>query len=316
MTLQVDNLTIEIAARGKVLRPVADVSFAIAPGEVLGLVGESGAGKSMTGGALVGLLEPPAAIVAGQIRLDGERIDVLEGEPLRRLRGGRIGSVFQDPQTSLHPQLAIGRQIEDTIRAHLEVGRRAARSRAIDLMRRVGIARPEARIDDYPHQFSGGMRQRIVIALALAADPQFIVADEPTTALDMSVQAQILSLLQQLVAERNMAMLLISHDLAAIAQLASRVAVMYAGRIVEYGPVMEVLRAPRHPYTAGLLRAAPRLVREKLVPIPGAVPSLAMLPPGCSFSPRCALHIPDCDTAMPQLRAVNTNHDARCILVP
>ena len=291
MTLEVDHLTVQIATRRKTVRPVVDVSFAIAPGEVLGLVGESGAGKSMTGSALVGLLEPPAVIVDGLIRLDGERIDTLTGEALRRLRGRRIGSIFQDPQTSLHPQLTVGRQIEDTIRAHFPVERREARRRAIDLMHQVRIANPQARVDDYPHQFSGGMRQRIVIALALAAEPRFIIADEPTTALDMSVQAQILGLLQQLVAERGMAMLLISHDLGAIAQLANRVAVMYAGRIVETGPAAGLLRAPLHPYADSLLGCVPKIGvrRDRLAQIPGGMPRPESVPEGCAFRPRCEL---------------------------
>jgi peptide/nickel transport system ATP-binding protein len=314
MTLRVDNLTIQIAARGKTLRPVTDVSFAIAPGEVLGLVGESGAGKSMTGSALVGLLDPPATIVGGQIRLDGERIDTLEGEALRRLRGRRIGSIFQDPQTSLHPQLTVGRQIEDTIRAHLPVGRRAARSRAVALMQQVGIADPQARIDDYPHQFSGGMRQRIVIALALAAEPRFIIADEPTTALDMSVQAQILGLLAQLVAERGVAMLLISHDLGVVAQLASRVAVMYAGRIVESGPAERLLRAPLHPYADRLLGCVPRigLRRDRLTQIPGSMPRPESVPEGCAFRSRCDLAHARC-TQRPPLLA-RDDHAVACWL--
>jgi peptide/nickel transport system ATP-binding protein len=290
MTLQVEHLTVEIPARSMVLRPVADVSFEIEPGEVLGLVGESGAGKSMTGSALIALLEPPASISGGEIRLDGERIDTLSTEKLRRLRGRRIGSIFQDPQTSLHPLFRIGKQIEDTIMAHLAVDRREARRRALTLMREVGIPQPEQRIDDYPHQFSGGQRQRIVIALALAAEPRFIIADEPTTALDMSIQAQILDLLRRLVSERQMSMLLITHDFGVIAQLAHRVAVMYAGRIVEIGSVKQMLHAPLHPYSQRLLGCIPRIGMrtDRLTQIPGGMPRLESIPEGCAFRPRCA----------------------------
>ena len=289
MTLRVEHLTVEIPARSMLLRPVVDVSFEVEPGEVLGLVGESGAGKSMTGSALIGLLEPPASISSGEIWLDGERIDKLNAEKLRQLRGRRIGSVFQDPQTSLHPLFGIGKQIEDTILAHLAVDRGEARRRALALMREVGIPQPEQRIDDYPHQFSGGQRQRIVIALALAAEPRFIIADEPTTALDMSIQAQILDLLRRLASERQMSMLLITHDFGVIVQLADRVAVMYAGRIVEIGTVRQMLHAPLHPYSQRLLGCIPRIGArpERLTQIPGSMPRLESIPEGCAFRPRC-----------------------------
>lgn len=301
MTLRVDHLTVEIATRASVLRPVAEVSFTIEPGEVLGLVGESGAGKSMTGSALIGLLEPPAAIAGGEVWLDGERIDQLSGEALRRLRGRRIGSVFQDPQTSLHPLFTVGRQLEDTIRAHLPVTRGEARRRALTLMHEVGIANPEQRIDDYPHQFSGGMRQRIVIALALAAEPRLIIADEPTTALDMSTQAQILNLLRRIAAERDMSMLLITHDFGVVAQLANRVAVMYAGRIIETGGTQQMLHAPLHPYSQRLLGCIPHigLRRERLTQIPGGMPRLESLIEGCAFRPRCGSAHDRCMTQPP-----------------
>ncbi len=315
MTLRVENLTVEIPTRGAVLRPVADVSFEVQTGEVLGLVGESGAGKSMTGSALIGLLEPPAAIGGGKIWLDGERIDRLSAERLRQLRGRRIGSVFQDPQTSLHPLFTIGRQIEDTIRAHLPVARNEARRRALALMHEVGIAQPEQRIDDYPHQFSGGMRQRIVIALALAAEPRFIIADEPTTALDMSTQAQILGLLRRLATERRMSMLLITHDFGVIAQLADRVAVMYAGRIIEMGDAARMLRAPLHPYSQRLLGCIPRIgVRpDRLTQIPGSMPRLESIPEGCAFRPRCAsAH----DRCMTQPALISAQRRCRRLLAP
>lgn len=301
MTLRVEHLTVEIPKRASVLRPVCDVSFALEPGKVLGLVGESGAGKSMTGSALIGLLEPPAAISAGEIWLDGERIDGLSGEALRRLRGRRIGSVFQDPQTSLHPLFTIGRQLEDTIHAHLPVTRNEGRRRALALMQEVGITHPEQRIDDYPHQFSGGMRQRIVIALALAAEPRFIIADEPTTALDMSIQAQILDLLRRLAAERRMSMLLITHDFGVIAQLADRVAVMYAGRIIETGSTGQMLHAPRHPYSRQLLGCIPSigLRPDRLTQIPGSMPRLETVTQGCAFRPRCLEAHDRCTTRPP-----------------
>jgi peptide/nickel transport system ATP-binding protein len=302
MTLRVNHLTVKIPTRSAVLRPVADVSFEIGPGEVLGLVGESGAGKSMTGSALIGLLEPPAAISGGEIWLDGERVDALSAERLRQLRGRRIGSVFQDPQTSLHPLFTIGRQLEDTIRAHLPVGADEARYRALALMREVGIPAPESRVDDHPHQFSGGMRQRIVIALALAVEPRLIIADEPTTALDMSIQAQILALLKRLATERRMSMLLITHDFGVIAQLADRVAVMYAGRIIEVGDAKQILHAPRHPYTQRLLGCIPRIGARpnRLTQIPGSMPRLESIPEGCAFRPRCFKAHDRC-TTRPQL---------------
>jgi peptide/nickel transport system ATP-binding protein len=269
---------------------------------VFGLVGESGAGKSTVGSALIGLLEPPAFIGGGEIRLDGERIDSLNPERLRQLRGRRIGSVFQDPQTSLHPSFTIGRQLEDTIRAHLPVTRDEARERALALMDQVRIPRPDQRIDDYPHQFSGGMRQRIVIALALAAEPRFIIADEPTTALDMSTQAQILELLRRLAAEGRMSMLLITHDFGVIAELADRVAVMYAGRIVETGSASQMLRAPLHPYSQRLLGCIPRIGArpERLMQIPGSIPRLEGIPEGCAFRPRCVSAHDRC-TVQPRL---------------
>jgi len=321
MSLDIRGLTVELPTTSGWIRPVNDVSFTLTAGETLGIVGESGSGKTMLSLALMGL-EPHGARTTGEAWLhagDPKAQNLLASSPpaMRSIRGREIAMIFQEPMTALNPVLRVGEQVAEAIRVHEPgVSEREIQRRVLESLQRAALPDPERRARQYPHQLSGGLRQRVMIAMALAAGPRILIADEPTTALDVTVQKQILELLAKLRRELQLSLLFITHDLGVVAQVADRVAVMYAGRIVEYGPVMEVLRAPRHPYTAGLLRAAPRLVREKLVPIPGAVPSLAMLPPGCSFSPRCALHIPDCDTAMPQLRAVNTNHDARCILVP
>jgi len=321
ISLDIRGLTVELPTTSGWIRPVNDVSFTLATGETLGIVGESGSGKTMLSLALMGL-EPHGARTTGQAWLharDRKAQNLLASSPeaMRGIRGREIAMIFQEPMTALNPVLRVGEQVAEAIRVHEpRVGEKEIHRRVVGSLERAALPDPEGRARQYPHQLSGGSRQRVMIAMALAAGPRMLIADEPTTALDVTVQKQILELLARLRRELELSLLFITHDLGVVAQVADRVAVMYAGRIVEHGPVMEVLRAPRHPYTAGLLRAAPRLVREKLIPIPGAVPSLATLPPGCSFSPRCAVHIPDCDTAMPQLRAVNTNHDARCILVP
>jgi peptide/nickel transport system ATP-binding protein len=281
------------------------VSFAIAPGEVLGVVGESGAGKSVTGLAILRLLEPPGRIAGGEVRLAGERIDALPEDRLRRIRGRRIGAVFQDPLTSLNPLYTIGRQLEETVRAHLPLDRPQARERALQLLAEVGIPAAEGRYDHYPHHFSGGMRQRVVIALAIAAEPSLIIADEPTTALDVSIQAQIIALLKRLAKTRSTAVMLITHDMGVIAETADRVAVMYAGRIVEIGPVREVLHAPKHPYTAGLMGSIPKIQaskgRERLAQIDGAMPRLGAIPSGCAFHPRCPSRFGRCAAERPDL---------------
>jgi peptide/nickel transport system ATP-binding protein len=294
--LSVRNLRVEFPTRRGTLVAVDDLSFDIAPGEVLGVVGESGAGKSLTGMAIIGLLEPPGRIAAGEIRLEGERIDNLSPEAMRRIRGKRIGAIFQDPLTSLNPLFTIGEQLVETILVHLDLNEAQARDRAVELLAEVGIPAPEIRIDNYPHHFSGGMRQRVVIALALCARPRLIVADEPTTALDVSIQAQIIELLRKLARENGAAVMLITHDMGVIAETADRVAVMYAGRLAEIGPVKDVIHAPQHPYTSGLMRSIPKLGegRETLAQIDGAMPRLNAIPPGCAFNPRCLKRFDRC----------------------
>jgi len=301
--LSVQNLRVEFPTRRGTLTAVDDISFDIAPGEVLGVVGESGAGKSLTGMSIIGLLEPPGRIAGGQILLEGERIDNLPYERLRRIRGARIGAIFQDPLTSLNPLYTIGQQLTETIRTHIDLGEQAARSRAVELLAEVGIPSPGLRIDHYPHQFSGGMRQRVVIALALCANPRLIVADEPTTALDVSIQAQIIALLKRLCREHGTAVMLVTHDMGVIAETADRVAVMYAGRIVEIGPVRDVVKSPRHPYTSGLMGAIPHVGHnaERLTQIDGAMPRLNAIPRGCAFNPRCPHVFDRCRVERPEL---------------
>src|SRR5512139_3470062 len=290
--LEVKNLRVEFPTRRGSLLALDDVSFTIAPGEVLGVVGESGAGKSLTGAAIIGLLEPPGRIAAGEIRLEGQRIDNLPYEKMRAIRGRKIGAIFQDPLTSLNPLYTIGRQIVETIRTHLPVSEAEARQRAIRLLQETGIPAAEQRIDQYPHQFSGGMRQRVVIALALAAEPKLIVADEPTTALDVSIQAQIITLLKRLCRDHGTAVMLITHDMGVIAETADRVAVMYAGRIVEIGPVQAVIHDPQHPYTAGLMGSIPAIGQEveRLPQIEGSMPRLDAMPRGASRPDACRQH--------------------------
>ncbi|MBS0531655.1 MAG: ABC transporter ATP-binding protein [Proteobacteria bacterium] len=300
--LSVKSLRVEFATRRGVLRAIDDISFDIAKGEVLGVVGESGAGKSVTGNAVIGLIDLPGRIASGEIRLSGLRIDNLSVEELRRIRGKRIGMIFQDPLTSLNPLYKVGDQITETIRAHSDVSESAARKRAIELLAEVGIPAPEKRIDAYPHEFSGGMRQRVVIALAICADPELIIADEPTTALDVSVQAQIISLIRRLGRDHGTAVMLVTHDMGVIAETCDRVAVMYSGRIAEIGPVQDVIRNPLHPYAKGLMGAIPTLAieAERLVQIPGSMPRLSAIPPGCAFNPRCASAFDRCRVERPE----------------
>ncbi|MFO1194675.1 MAG: ABC transporter ATP-binding protein [Rhodoferax sp.] len=315
--LTVSGLRVEIPTRRGVLLALDDIDFSIAPGEILGFVGESGAGKSLTGMAILGLLEPPGRVAAGEIRLGERRIDTLSQREMRNVRGKEIGAVFQDPLMSLNPLLTIGDQLVETIRTHLPQTEAQARESALALMRAVGIPAPEARFDAYPHQFSGGMRQRIVIALALCAEPRLVVADEPTTALDVSIQAQVLQLLRALCREKGTAMLLVTHDMGVIAETVDRVAVMYAGRIVEIGPVEEVIRHPQHPYTRGLMGAIPSLdpVTGPLAQIDGAMPRLNTRPQGCAFNPRCPQAMDRCRTELPRITTRGTREVA-CWLTP
>ena len=315
--LEVRNLVVEFPGRRGTLRALDGVSFDIAAGEILGVVGESGAGKSLTGAAIIGLLEPPGRIASGEVRLGGQRIDQLPHAQMRKIRGRRIGAIFQDPLTSLDPLATVGRQLIETIRTHLPLDARAAHARAVELLRETGIPAPEARVDHYPHQFSGGMRQRVVIALALAGKPELIVADEPTTALDVSIQAQVIELLRRLCKDHGAAVMLITHDMGVIAEACDRVAVMYAGRVVEIGPVRSVIHAPAHPYTAGLMASIPAIDRdrERLAQIDGAMPRLDAIAAGCPFHPRCPQAFDRCTTQRPELLAASATR-AACWLVP
>jgi peptide/nickel transport system ATP-binding protein len=315
--LEVRNLRVEFPTRRGTLLALDDISFSISPGEVLGVVGESGAGKSLTGAAIIGLLEPPGRIAGGQVLLEGQRIDDLPYERMRAIRGRQIGAIFQDPLTSLNPLYTIGRQLTETIQTHLAVSAEEARQRAVRLLQETGIPAAEQRIDQYPHQFSGGMRQRVVIALALAAEPKLIVADEPTTALDVSIQAQIISLIKRLCKEHGAAVMLVTHDMGVIAETCDRVAVIYAGRVAEIGPVADVIHRPTHPYTVGLMGSIPAMDedRERLQQIDGAMPRLNAIPSGCAYHPRCPSAFERCHRERPDLMNAGATR-AACWLAP
>lgn len=310
--IDVRNLKVEFPGRRGTVTALSDISLSIRPGEILGVVGESGAGKSMTGLAIQGLLEKPGRIVDGEIWLGSRRIDKLDDRAMESIRGREIGAIFQDPLTSLNPLFTVGAQLVETIRQHLPLSKKDAQARAVQLLRDVGIPSPADRIDHYPHQFSGGMRQRVVIALALAASPKLIIADEPTTALDVSIQAQIISLLRRLCKEKQTAVMLVTHDMGVIAEAADRVAVLYAGRLIEVGPVEQVLHAPKHPYTQGLMASIPSLGArvERLNQIDGAMPRLDAIPPGCAFNPRCGFSGPRCLRERPELEAAGDGASA------
>jgi len=310
--LEVRHLRVEFPTRRGTLLALDDISFDIAPGEILGVVGESGAGKSLTGAAIIGLLDPPGRIASGEILLEGRRIDNLPYEQMRKIRGRQIGAIFQDPLTSLNPLYTVGQQLIETITTHLDLSQAQARARAIDLLEQTGIPAAAERIDQYPHQFSGGMRQRVVIALALAASPKLIVADEPTTALDVSIQAQIISLLKRICKEQGAAVMLVTHDMGVIAETCDRVAVLYAGRVAEIGPVHDVIHKPAHPYTAGLMGSIPAMDedRERLLQIDGAMPRLNAIPKGCAFNPRCPHVFERCRSERPELAPVGAGRAA------
>ena len=303
------------------LQAVRDLSFSIASGEVLGLVGESGSGKSLTSLAIMRLL-PPQALVTGEILFaengTARNLTALDNDSMRQLRGSRMAMIFQEPMTALNPVMRVGDQIAEALLAHHTISKREARERAVEAMNEVAIPDPARRAHDYPHQLSGGMRQRIVIAMAIVNRPQLLIADEPTTALDVTIQAQILDLLAELRARFKLAMLFISHDFAVVSQIADRVAVMYAGTLVELGTKRDVFSRPAHPYTRGLLHAVPNLVTDRSRPletIAGTVPALQALPQGCAFEPRCQFRIPECSRSLPSLVEVSAGHWARCPVV-
>ncbi len=314
--LELEKLSVEFRMPDGVVRAVNDISFDVRRGEVVAIVGESGSGKSVTALAILRLIpQPRGHITAGAIRLDGQDLLQLDDEAVRRIRGHRIGMVFQEPMTSLNPVLSIGRQVTEAMQTHLGLTAAAAHARAIELLRLVGIAEPERRLKQYPHHLSGGMRQRAMIAMALSCKPELIIADEPTTALDVTIQAQILHLMQELCRRLDVALVIITHNLGVVARYADRVNVMYAGRIVERGSATDLYRAPSHPYTIGLLNSVPRLDRPRdipLEPIPGSPPDPLAPPSGCTFRPRCKLAVPHCAAAPPPLRHVAAAHDSAC----
>jgi peptide/nickel transport system ATP-binding protein/oligopeptide transport system ATP-binding protein len=313
--LSVRDLTVTFRAEGRTQTAVDRVGFDVAAGEVLGIVGESGSGKSVTALAVMGLLPANGRVASGEILFEGTDLLRLPARKMRDLRGRRIGMIFQEPMTSLNPVFTIGDQIVETIVHHERLGRQAARERAVDMLARVGIPSARRRLDDYPHQMSGGMRQRVMIAMALACSPRLLLADEPTTALDVTIQAQLLDLLNDLRREFGMAVVVITHNMGVIAEFADRVAVFYAGRVAEEAPVEPLFDRPAHPYTRGLLASTPRLDAdaERLVTIPGAMPNIAAPPPGCRFAPRCGVKVEACEADRPPLVAVGDGHRAACI---
>jgi len=318
--LEIKDLQTYFQTRAGLVRAVDGVNLYINQGELLGLVGESGCGKSITALSIMRLISPPGKIVAGEIIFDGKNVLELSEEEMRQIRGDDIAMIFQDPMTSLNPVFTVGEQIAEALRLHRKLSRKAARAAAIEAMREVAIPDPARRIDDYPHQLSGGMRQRVMIAMALACDPKLLIADEPTTALDVTIQAQILELLDELRKSRDLAVLLITHDLGVVAEVADRVAVMYTGRIVEESPVEELFARPKHPYTEGLLRSVPKLTleevekKERLETIEGVVPSPTDLPPGCHFEPRCHYRMPRCRENEIPLYDLEGSVKVRCVL--
>jgi oligopeptide/dipeptide ABC transporter ATP-binding protein len=314
--LRIEHLTTAFAVDGRQVPAVNDVSLTIFKGETVGLVGESGSGKSMTAYSIMRLVPPPGRITGGAIWLNDRNLLSLTESEMRKIRGAEISLIFQEPMTALNPVFTVGSQIAEALIVHGRASRREARDRALELLKAVSVPEPVRRLREYPHQLSGGLRQRVLIAIALACQPALVIADEPTTALDVTIQAQILELLKDLQRRLGLSLLLITHDLGVVAQTADRVAVMYAGRIVETGPVREIMRAPRHPYTRGLLDSIPGVSPgARLKAIDGAVPTLDALPPGCAFAPRCQHRFARCDEAVPALTAVADGHEIRCFLV-
>ena len=318
--LEVKNLQTHFPTRAGLVRAVNDVSFHLDSGELLGLVGESGCGKSITALSVMRLISPPGKIVGGEITFDGKNLLKLSDSEMRQIRGDDIAMIFQDPMTSLNPVFTVGEQIAEALRLHRKLSHKQAREATIEAMREVAIPDPARRVDDYPHQLSGGMRQRVMIAMALACNPKLLIADEPTTALDVTIQAQILELLDELRKQRELAVLLITHDLGVVAEVADRVAVMYTGRIVEESPVEDLFARPKHPYTEGLLRSVPKLTstqiveKERLETIEGVVPRPTDLPPGCHFAPRCRHRMPRCTEEEIPLYQLDGGVQVRCVL--
>jgi oligopeptide transport system ATP-binding protein len=314
--LQVKDLRTHFFTDEGVVRAVDGISYDVEEGETMGLVGESGCGKSVSALSILRLIpSPPGKIVGGEVWFDGQDLLKVNEEEIRHVRGNRIAMIFQEPMTSLNPVLTIGRQITEALELHLKMNRNAADRRAVELLEMVGIPEAHTRLNDYPHQFSGGMRQRVMIAMALSCNPKLLLADEPTTALDVTIQAQILEIMARLSSEFKTAVIIITHNLGVVARYADRVNVMYAGKIVESGSAREIYGRPRHPYTLGLLRSVPRLDearRDKLVPIEGVPPDLANVPPGCSFYPRCSYHIDRCRQEEPPLMLVDEKHYSAC----
>ncbi|MEU5876428.1 ABC transporter ATP-binding protein [Spirillospora sp. NPDC047279] len=313
--LEIEDLVVDFATDEGAVRAVDGAGFAVAPGETLGVVGESGSGKSVTAMSALGLIKPPGRVVSGRVVFDGLDLRTLPARELRRLRGGRIAMIFQDPMTALNPVMAIGAQLTEALRLHRPgLSRSGARDRAAELLTLVGVPGARRRLKQYPHEFSGGMRQRAMIAMAMANDPDLLIADEPTTALDVTVQAQVLDLLRLTRRETGAATVLITHDLGVVAELADRVVVMYAGRVIEHGPVAEIFGAPRHPYTRGLLESLPRLDddAEELTPIPGTPPAPGEAAEGCPFAPRCAMVRDRCLTERPELVQTGPGRASAC----
>ena len=314
--LSVNDMKVRFSTRRGHIYAVNGISFDLSAGESLGIVGESGCGKSVTSLAMLGLLPKQGEVTQGEVHFGGRDLLKLRDSDLRSIRGNDVAMIFQDPMTSLNPVLKVGRQLTEAIRKHLDMDKASAREEAISLLRRVGIPDPEDRVDDYPHQFSGGMRQRVMIAMAISCRPKVLIADEPTTALDVTIQAQILELLRVLVKEEDMALILITHDLGVVAGVCDRINVMYAGRFVETGPTDEVFARPRHPYTLGLLKSVPRLDasrKERLDPIPGTVRSLSSEPTSCAFAPRCAYAVAESEKEVPPLMPADTpDHLVAC----